>query len=191
MSHGEESLIFGLIAKKGAGKTTFTNVARKVFGDENTLVITSGDMLGERLKRAGKPVTDENKQDLYIGLKKTLGEDFIAQEVKTRIEKSRNKFRCIIWDGVRLPHDVRVMQSLGGILVFIVTSMDKRYERRRMRTTKEGEKNLSWEQFLKEEEKETEQQIADIGIKYGKFLFANDGTLEQFERQVGKFLRSL
>jgi len=184
-----KTLTFGLVGEKGSGKTTFTEVLKEEFGEKNVLVLSSGDILRALLKKMGRQETDENAQDLYLELRKKRGEAFLAEEIGKQIERNIGTYPCIVWDGVRKPWDFRTIRICGGISICITADERKRWlRRRRGKRGKAGERGLTWEQFRKEEEKETEQDIKRIG-KNCDFCFKNNDRTRDFKKLIKKFLK--
>ena len=70
-----KTTIIGLAAKKRAGKGTLCGAAKKRFGKESVLVLSSRELLGQCLDYWNIPRDRENLQDLFIILSKRFGAD--------------------------------------------------------------------------------------------------------------------
>lgn len=161
----------GLIGRSGSGKELLarmlTERLEKRFretslGSEPPIKrFTFSDVLTEKLKEKGWEISTPNKQRVVVEEKARLGEDWLAQEARTRILACTNP--VVIIDGIRWPADMRMMRSLpGNFIVAIEASPERRFLRLKARGRDETERNLTWEEFLIQEERETESYIDQL-----------------------------
>ena len=87
---------------------------------------------------------------------------------------------------MRWQSDVDLIRSITpNKLVYITASVEHRYERIKTRKEKVGEDQASFEQFLKEEQIETELEIKNIG-KGADITIINDGSIEDLRKAMSR-----
>lgn len=183
-----KKIVVGLVGEKGSGKETFTQLLGEIAPDLKILRIRFSDVLNETLKLWGIPQTRSNLQVLAVIMKNQFG-PILSHAVYQRILV--NSAQIIILDGVRWQPDVELIRDFPhSFLVYVTAPIKLRYERIRSRTEKQGEFNMSFEQFMKEETTENELLIPKIGMG-ADFKVSNNGTMEHFKMQVGRFCTKL
>ena len=96
----------------------------------------------------------------------------------------------IILDGVRKAEEVEpLVRSRKGILVYIAASPEARFLRRRKHAETTDEKDMSWEQFMRQEAIATETSIRGVGETMADHHIENNGTVEEFEASISAFLK--
>lgn len=175
----KHKFIIGLVGEKLAGKGEIAAYLEKKYQAKKYRV---SKILDEILSRLYLPNEREKEIALATGIRSQLGEDVFVQTLKRDIAKEENPL--VIIDGIRLPKEVEVLKSLPNfILVYVVASVVERYERAKMRKEKEGENELSFEQFKLVENGITEKHIMDIG-KNAEITIFNDKDLSDLHRQI-------
>lgn len=182
-------MIIGLVGQKGGGKGTFTDLLKKAAPNKTISRIKSSDILLETLHTWGIPATRRNFQILASTMVADYGEGILTKAVHKRI--AHDPSDIVIFDGVRWDSDVKMVREFPQSLIVYVTASPKiRYERTKTRKEKADEGDVTFEQFLEEEQMPTEIDIPRIGAK-ADFKIINDGTLEDFEKQVKEFYEKL
>lgn len=180
-------IVIGLTGKQGSGKNTFIQNVIKVFPHKSVDRITSGGILVDVLKILNIVITRHNLQELAKYLRIGFGDDIISSAVRLRIISSEADI--VIFDGVRWQSDVDMVRSFPeGIIVYIQTDKEVRYQRLRNRGEKEDENNLSREEFEKAEVASTEVEIDNIGRR-ANFILANNGGEELFLEAIKNFCK--
>lgn len=183
-----EKLVIGLVGEKGAGKETFSKILTGLLPKTSISTISSGKFLKESLALWDIESTRVHLQRLAIIMDNEFGKGTVTQAIKTRI--LNDPAEIVIFDGVRWQTDVDLIRSFPtNFLIYITAEQRVRFARLVNRDEKAGEKNTSWEQFLKEELEETETQIPKLGDR-ADFKINNNGDLEALKAKVVEFVKT-
>ncbi|MBI2595158.1 hypothetical protein HYW46_00285 [Candidatus Daviesbacteria bacterium] len=181
---GPKKVIIGLIGEIGSGKGTFVDLLMQTAPNLKISKIRFSDVLSDTLKIWGIPLTRSNLQNLAVIMKNNFG-PVLSHAVYMRVLS--NPADIVILDGVRWQSDVDLVRGFPkNYLVYVTAPVAIRYDRIRSRKEKEGELNIPYEQFMKEEQTENEILIPKIGTG-ADFKIINGTTLEQFKQQVQRF----
>lgn len=182
-------LVIGLVGEKGGGKGKCTELIKK-FSTERIVFVKSvrfSDVLNDILTTLHISASRENLQKLVLNLKNAFGPDILTNAVYRRILNEQSDI--VILDGIRWPTDEQMLRKLpNNVLVYITADVQIRYERTKMRGEKADEDKTTFEQFLKEEQVETELFIPQIGSR-ADIKIDNNGSLNKYKKQVEKFCR--
>lgn len=176
--------IIGLVGEKGSGKDTFAKYLQEI-SEKNVAHIRFSDLLKQTLKLWDLPVTRANLQKLAQVL-----EDFGTGTVAHGLEKQirGTEAEIIILDGIRWKPDVELLKKFPSHkLVYITADPKLRFERLKARGEKDGEANMSYEQFLKEEKATNELLIPEIGSQ-AEYKITNNGSIEDFKQEIKKLV---
>lgn len=177
-------VIIGLVGEIGSGKGTFVELLADVSPNLKVSKIRFSDVLLETLKIWGIPQTRNNLQNLAVIMKNNFG-PVLSHAVYMRILS--NSADVAVLDGVRWQSDVDLVRGFPqNFLVYITAPSNIRYDRIKSRKEKEGEFNISYEQFVKEGKTENEALIPKIGLQ-ADFKIINSTTLLKFKEQVKIF----
>ncbi|MFA6365147.1 MAG: hypothetical protein WCW78_01970 [Candidatus Paceibacterota bacterium] len=106
----------------------------------------------------------------------------------------RDSADVVIADGVRWLSDEKMIRDIPnnkGILLYISSNQETRFARAQARQ-REGEQNLTREQFLIEDSATTETFIDAIGLRADWTIYNEDGmTLEKLRSRVDDFFTML
>lgn len=178
--------IIGLIGENGSGKETFTNILEGLIPDASIDRIRTGDILRDILDLLFLPKTRANLQLLAKILRDEISPDSLARAAFHRIQKSTADI--VILDGMRWPPEVEILREMpNNILVYITADPKIRFERLRNRKEKTGEGDMSYEQFLHEEQAPAEQLIKTLA-KGADITVENSGNLEDLRKKVSRKL---
>ena len=78
---------------------------------------------------------------------------------------------------------------MGGVLVCITARQEIRFERRRTESENVDERNMSWEQFVRQDAAPPQIAIHEICETMADAVIENNCTVEEFETKIGVFLR--
>ena len=180
-------IVIGLVGEKGSGKGTFTKLLKDCLPRAKIVYVCFSDALGDTLKIWGIEPTRENYQKLSVAMKNTFGEGSLTRATHRRI--SGLEADAVVLDGIRWRADVELLRSLpNNILVYVTADARVRYERTKNRKEKAGEDQTTFEQFMAEEQAETEKLIPKIGAQ-AELTIDNNGSPEQLREQIQKIIR--
>lgn len=182
--------VIGLVGEKGGGKETFMKFLGEELGGKYIIEQHRfSDVLFETLKLWRLPTTRENLQAIPVVMREGFGYPGILANV---VEKRAlvSSADIVILDGLRwLDADPPVLRRLpNNFLVYITAPVEVRYERSRKRGEKAGEKEATLEEFMRQEQARAEIEIPAVG-KLADFKIDNSGTIEDFRKQVRKFVQ--
>lgn len=179
--------IIGLVGEKGSGKDTFANFLKNMTPDQKIAHIRFSDILKKTLKIWDLPFTRSNLQKLAQILEDGFGPGTVAHGIEIKIQKTSADI--IILDGIRWWPDLELLEKFTDQkLVYITALSELRYGRLKKRAEKEGEAQMTYEQFLEEEKASNELLIPEIGVKAGTKI-VNNGSIEDFGLEVKKFIQ--
>ena len=106
----------------------------------------------------GQEATRENLSNLSLSLRQTFGQDVLE---KSAIEAYKRSDKSIIFlDGVRRESDIANLCKMEEfILIYIDAPTELRHKRVTARGQNAGDTDKSFEEFLKDEEHDTEKSI--------------------------------
>ena len=179
-------LVLGITGKRGSGKDTVAEYLKRKYGF-HVLTYTE-HVLSPILREQGKPVTRENLISLALEMRKKGGKHVLTKLICDKIGKEGH------WaiSGVRYPEEHEYFRKRFGRdfkLLDIVCDARKRYERILKRGTK-GEGEMTFEEFMEIEKKETEKMIEQTE-KLADFLLDNNGTMEELYENVDILAKKL
>lgn len=125
-------------------------------------------------------------------LRNKFGANYLAAEAARRI--SSNPESDYVIPSVRQPAEYLELTKLDGFkLVEVYCHAKTRYQRLLSRARTKDEKNLSYNDFVKNEEREKSNdpngQQLDKVIELADYKIVNQGTLQDLEKNVDKFLK--
>jgi len=147
-------LIVAITGMPGAGKST----AAKALVAKGWKRIIMGDIIREETKRRGLAPDSKNTGEVMKQLRKELGEAAVAElclEAMRKVGSNR-----IVVDGIRSISEVETFRKSAEVILIAVHAS----RRRRFALLKERGRSddpLSYEMFLKREERELEVGIGD------------------------------
>ncbi|MCD6591043.1 MAG: AAA family ATPase [Candidatus Aenigmarchaeota archaeon] len=175
--------ILGITGKRGAGKDTVADYLKKRYGFR--VLNYTEHVLSPILRERNKKITRSNLINLALDLRKKYGNDILTKKIAELI-KGYDKW---VISGMRYPEEYYYLKSEFGErfkLIHIECSTQTRYERIKKRGTK-GEASISFREFLKIEDAETEKAI-DMIIELADLSITNDGTLEELYKKIDRMV---
>ena len=183
------AVIIGLLGEKRAGKGTFVKLLKEIAQPKIIGVVRSVDILFETLKIWKIEPTRSNLQNLVRAMEEKYGQGTLTQAVYGRIINDSSE--VVVFDGVRLETDLVLIRKFEkNFLVYVTASPRTRWERSKTASEKAGENFASLEQFMDEEKAYTEQFISKIGAA-ADFKIINEGTIEDYRKEVKRFYDAL
>lgn len=176
------TIIIGLVGKKGSGKETVGKFLKNLLPDKKIEIVRFSDTLADILDTLDISKSRENLQHLAVVLDNGFGKGTLTHAVSRRLMSIPSDI--VVLDGIRWPSDLEMFLQLPKkILVYLKADSEIRYQRLLGRQEKAGEGQTTWEQFLKEDQAQNEIYIEEIGAK-ADYVIDNNGSLEYFEKQV-------
>lgn len=158
------------------------------------------DFSRERHSDKPDPISVANMTETANWLRETRGADVALQEALRRYQAVEDQYKGLVLYSVRAPVEVDFILEHGGRLVWVESSDEVRHERMH-RHRREGEVELSLEEFKAQEAKQWEPQpgippeaqmnIAYVRSKATDTLVNNSDDLEAFHDQAAALLQRL
>lgn len=168
-------IILGFTGSIASGKGVAAEYLSKKYGAN---IYRFSTMLRDILERIYVPQSRENLQTLSTFLRTTYGQDVMSKVIAEDVARDTNSL--VIVEGIRRPTDIEYLKKLEGFhLVYITGNEKTRWERVIRRKQNPGDETKTFEEFLKEEEAETESLIKKLG-ETAEETINNEGSLEDF-----------
>lgn len=175
----ENKIILGFAGEIASGKDTAVNYIKEKY---SATTVKFSQSLRDILSRLYLDVTRENLQTLSTSLRENFSQDLFSKVVAKDVENAKDKI--IVIDGVRRQSDIVHLKKIPGFQLIYVDADEKlRYERLKQREENKGDATKTFEQFQKEDQAETENQIRSLKDIADKII-DNNGTLENLQKQV-------
>jgi dephospho-CoA kinase len=174
-------LIVTITGMPGAGKST----AAQALVEKGWKRVVMGDVIREETKRRGLEPDSKNTGEVMKQLRKERGEAAVAELCLVAIRKTGSD--RIVVDGIRSMSEVETFRRSAEVIMIAVHAS----RRRRFALLKErGRKDdpLSYEMFLKREERELEVGIGNA-IALADEMVSNEHTTP--EKLAGKIVEAV
>lgn len=181
-------MIVGFTGKRGCGKDTAAEMLVKAHGF--TALDFTRDILSPILRAQKKDITRDNLIDLAMEGRNEAGNGIWAQKLCDAMHGMKRGDYTI--SGVRFPEEARAFRKEFGadfVLVSILCDDRKRHERCVKRGTK-GEGGISFEAFMKTEEKPTEKAISDT-MAIADYVIDNNGSLDELSGVIDELVKRI
>lgn len=180
-----KKILIGLTGEMGSGKDTFCEYLKNNY--KNVMFFRFSDALTETLKIFFDEVKREDQQWLGFVLRERFGKDIL---VRALIKKANSINKgIIILNGVRKEGEAKIIKEAGGKIIYITADQKLRWERVCVRKEK-ADDDVPFEKFLEMGKAEAEVNIPEIG-KSADFKIENDGTKEEFNKEVKRVIESI
>ncbi len=182
----EKKIIIGLTGQIACGK----GVVKKFLIEKyNANDYRFSTILRDVLTRLNIEQSRENIQKMSTLLRQTFGEDLLAKVMANDVKNDINNF--IVIDGIRRMADIEYLKEIPGFfLVSIEANQKLRHQRVIERNENPGDDKKTFEDFLKDENAETEQQIPETMSK-ANFIINNDGTWDELWKQIHQLVKKI
>ena len=178
-----KKIIIGLVGKIASGKGTVAEYLEKKY---NAKTYRFSTILRNILERLHYEISRTNMQSISTVLRKNFGEDLLAKVITEDVKKDNNKL--IVIDGIRRMDDIKFLDSMNEFILIKITADPKtRYKRLIQRTENKGDSQKSYEDFLDDEQKETETLIP-IVMEQAKKELNNNDDFEDLYNQIDNIL---
>lgn len=174
-----EKIVIGLVGEAAAGKGTVASFLTEKYGAS---IHTFSSSMKECVKRLHLPVNRENLSAFSTLTRQAFGEDLYARVVAKDCETDDHPF--IVVDGIRLEADMTVLKGFPGFhLIYVTAPVELRWQRARGRGEKEGEAEMSLDEFKEQEKLPTETAIKAIGAN-AEFTVENTGSFDELYTSI-------
>ncbi len=179
-------IIIGLTGKMASGKGAIAEFGKEKYEAE---IFQFSTVFREVLKRLHLEINRTNMSGLSTILREKFGQDLIAKVVAEDVRKANSSL--IIVDGIRRIADIKYLEKIPGFkLVRVVTDPKIRYNRLVERNQNLGDNKKTFEDFLADEQLETEQTIGEIMHK-SDLEINNNGNFDTLHEQINSLINKL
>jgi dephospho-CoA kinase len=180
------ALVIGLTGEKLSGKGTASAYLVKKYAAKH---YRFSKILDDIIARLYLPKTRENQIDIALALREKFGNEIFAHVLKKDIEKDHQEISVI--DGIRYWEEYHILKTLTGFSLLNITApLEIRYQRTMNRTEKEDEKNMSLENFKKQENAPTEIIIKELA-KEADYQIINDKSFDDLYKTIDDIMNKL
>jgi dephospho-CoA kinase len=174
-----EKIIFGITGEMASGKGMIAKYLNEKHGARAYKYST---LLRELLDTADIDKSRENLSVLGTKVREMFGRYAMTDVLIWRVLNSEEKI--IVVEGIRHKDEVEAWKRLKNfVLIGIDTDAQVRYDRLVARNENIGDGTKSFEEFKKDSEAGTEEQIVET-IAAADEKINNNGTLEEFLAQI-------
>ena len=175
----EKKIIIGLAGEIACGKGAVKKYLMEKYGASD---YRFSSILRDILKRLHLEISRENLQHISTLLRQNFGEDLLANAMAQDIKTDEHAF--IVIDGIRRLTDIKHLRALPEFkLIQIKADSELRYNRVLTRNENLGDDKKTWEEFLKEHEQESENQVPAV-MKTADYEIDNEGSFEELEQKI-------
>lgn len=179
-----KKIILGLAGEIASGKGTMAEYLQK---NHQAGVHRFSSVLRAVAQKMYLEENRENLQKISTIFRENFDDNILSAVVAKDALKDDHLVVAI--DGVRRLADIEYLKQLDGFcLVYIETSLEKRYERIVLRGENSDDATKTFQQFEKDHQREAELQIKDLK-KEAQFVLDNNGSKEEFYRQIDEIIQ--
>lgn len=176
-----------LVAESGAGKGLFVEIMEKLLPNQRIIVVRFSDVLCDILDMLGIEKSRDNIDTLVTALRGAFHDEGLLTMIMCKRLQGMDA-DIVILDGLRKEKEVSLVRERAGLLVYITADKEVRYGRLKARAEKPDEIGMTWERFVEQDNAAPQLQIRHIGETMADTVLENNGTLEEFESAIGKFI---
>lgn len=179
-------IILGFTGEIASGKGTASAYLTKKSGAPSYRFST---VLRDILTRLSLPIDRDHMQRLSGALRTTFGSDILSSVIAADVTKDPSVLIAV--DGVRRLEDIVGLKEIPGFVLVAITADEQlRWQRLRQRSENADDTTKTFNQFKLDQQGEAEQQIRTAVAK-ANYTFTNNGTREEFYRQIDTLLKTL
>lgn len=179
-------IILGFVGPIASGKGTACTYLKDKYSAE---IFRFSTILRDILDRLHLVQSRENMQNLSSNLRSTFGEDLLSKVILSDLNNSAAKI--VVLDGVRRQSDIKYIETDTNFHLIEIDAEPKiRYERIIKRSENSDDNQKTLEQFLADEQQETETQIKGLA-RTAKFQINNSGSIDNLYLQLDNILKQI
>ncbi len=177
-----DKLVIGLAGMPGAGKSLVVETAQQ----EGFAVVVMGDVVREETQKRGLELTPKNMGKVMLDLRKTSGNNVIAEKCIPKILQQENS--KVIVDGLRSMHEADVFKAnfVKFSLMAVHASPETRFNRLYRRGRSDDPDD--WEVFHERDAREISVGLGYV-IAVAEYLITNENGREKTKAKVKEALR--
>lgn len=180
------TILIGLVGKKGAGKGTVAKILAARYG---ATVFRFSDPLRSLLDILHLPTDREHLVALSETLRTAFGEDVLLHALLADAKKTNAPL--IVLDGIRRIEELSALESMAHFsLLSIEATLETRHARSKNRGENQGEQQMSLAAFEKTEHASTETTIPAVEAR-ATFHISNNGTPEELSDALAAVMAQL
>lgn len=183
--------IIGISGTNGSGKDTVATLLAQKYG---FYAASATEMLAHELQRRGLPTERENKRTLSAEWRREHGLGVIVDKGIGEAEAAGSD--KLVVGSLRNTGEVDRVHELGGVMIWIDSDSQIRYDRVQKNNRGRVEDKKTFEQFLAEEQAEMHPSgdsatlnMAGVKAASDRFIDNDSDTIEAFIQQVEDALR--
>jgi dephospho-CoA kinase len=175
-------LVIGLAGMPGAGKSLVVEAAQQ----EGYAVVVMGDVIREETQKRGVPLTPKNIGKVMLELRKTYGNNVIAEKCVPKI--LQHESRKVIVDGLRIMYEAEVFKANFAkfSLMAVHASPEIRFNRLNRRGRSDDPDR--WEVFQERDAREIGVGLGYV-IAVADYLIINENSREKAKVKAKETLR--
>ena len=183
--------IVGVGGEGRSGKDTLADI----FLSDGYYGVSMGDIVREYARKrhahSKDPISRANTTETSNWLRLTYGPDFVLEEALRRFKEAKVTSEGLLLWSVRAPVEADFIKSHDGVLIFVNTKADIRYERA-MQNLREGEPKLSFEDFMLQENLQIKPQPGipvEVQMDHSYIKNSANIVLENNDSDLNKFVK--
>jgi dephospho-CoA kinase len=181
-----QKIIIGLTGQIACGKGVIKKYLIEKYGASDYRFST---ILRDIAKRLHIEPSRNNLIDLSTGLRKQFGEDILAHTMAEDLK--HDEHNMIIVDGIRRMTDIIHMKKIPGFhLIRVVANEKLRYLRVVFRNENPGDDKKTFEDFLKDQNKETEVTIPEV-MSNANYEIINEDVIEKLHEDIERIMTDI
>lgn len=179
-----KKIVVGVTGMPGAGKSVVVNVAQQM----KCAVVVMGDEIREEAKRRGLEPTPENLGRLMLKLREEEGKAAVAKRCIPEIEGAAQP--VVFVDGVRSLQEVEEFKKHFPNFTILAVHASPKTRFKRLFKRQRSDAPKKWETFKTRDALELDVGLGDV-VALADYLIVNEGTLEDFKREIRKLLEDM
>ncbi len=178
--------VIGTVGMPGSGKSVMSQILKEKL---NSFYIVMGDVIREEVMKEGLEPTPNNVRRIMLTIREREGNDIVARRCIEKLKENEEKYEWTIIEGLRgIEELVTFRKHLNFLLIAIHASPSTRFNRLKQRGRSDDPKNR--EMFDKRDLTELKVGIGSV-IALADYILLNEGTKEDLQAEVNKFLKSV
>lgn len=188
----QKQQLIGLSGTNGAGKDSVGLLLAEKHG---YLFISVSDLLRDEVRKRGLPVERQHLREVSMEWRREFGMAVLVDRAVEKFETVKSTYAGLVLASLRNPLEADRVHELGGEVIWVDADPKLRYERIRANAAERnrgGEDDVTFEQFLAQEETEMHASSKDVAsldmsavkARADKTLLNNFKSVEELDEQV-------